>query len=90
MGLGSIVRNTKNGLLFDYLIGVFGRFIFSFISGVIFYGMYASDYNMSAVVYSLLYNGAYIFGEGIITVVIILIPVVNNTIVRIRNNSGEL
>ena len=90
LGLGSIVRNTKNGLLFDYLIGVFGRFIFSFISGVIFYGMYASDYNMSAVVYSLLYNGAYIFGEGIITVVIILIPVVNNTIVRIRNNSGEL
>lgn len=88
LGLCCIVRNVKNGLVFGYVIGVFGRFIFSFISGVIFYGMYAQDYNMSAVIYSLLYNGAYIFGEGILTIVLLMIPAVRNSLYRIKNEKA--
>lgn len=87
LGLGCIFRKKRFGLILDYLTGLFGRFFFSFISGVIFYGMYASDYNLSAVVYSLLYNGAYILGEGIITILLLMIPALRNNIERIRESS---
>lgn len=89
LGFGCIFRNTKYGLMIDYLVGILGRFFFSFLSGVIFYGMYAQDYNMSAVVYSLLYNGAYILGEGVITIIILLIPAVRNGLIRIKDSSTE-
>lgn len=89
LGLAFIFRKFKNGLLYGYLTGLFGRFLFSFISGVIFYGMYAADYNMSAVIYSLLYNGAYILGEGVITVGLLMIPAVKNNLNRLKNEETD-
>lgn len=89
LGLSFIFRNYKNGLIYGYLTGVLGRFVFSFISGVVFFGMYASEYNMSAVLYSLLYNGGYILGEGIITLGLLMIPAVKNTLNRIKNEETD-
>ena len=57
----------------EWLAGILGRYIFAVISGWIFFGMYASDYGFSSpVVYSMAYNGAYIFLEAGITIVILL------------------
>lgn len=89
LGLSFIFRKLKNGLIYGYLTALIGRFIFSFISGVVFFGMYAQDYNMSAVIYSLLYNGAYILGEGVITLVILMIPAVKNVINRLKNEETD-
>ena len=53
--------------------------------GWIFFGMYASDYGFSSpVVYSMAYNGAYIFLEAGITIVILLIPPVNKALSYVK------
>ena len=51
LGLSGVFSNSKNGLIKGYLLGVLGRYFFAFLSGLIFFGVYAADYNMSAPVY---------------------------------------
>lgn len=74
LGVSGFFKNRKYGLMTGYLAGVLGRYFFAFLSGMIFFGEYAADYNMTAPVYSLLYNGAYLGLEALITVIIIVIP----------------
>ena len=52
LGLSGIFCKSKYGLVKGYLVGVLGRFLFTFLSGMIFFGSYASSYNMTAPVYS--------------------------------------
>ncbi len=89
LGLSGVFSNKKHGLLYGYLLGVLGRFVFSFLSGMIFFGSYASSYNMTAPVYSFVYNGAYIGAEALITIVIILLPPVAKGLLRIKNMAQE-
>ncbi len=89
LGLSGIFANKKNGLIWGYLTGVTGRFIFSFISGMIFFGSYASVYNMAVPVYSFLYNGAYIGLEALITVVIMSLPPVAKGFASVKRMALE-
>ena len=41
LGLSGIFCNKKNGLIKGYIVGVLGRYFFAFLSGLIFFGMYA-------------------------------------------------
>ena len=84
LGLSGFFKGRKNGLYTGYIISVLGRFIFTFLSGVIFFGMYAADYGMSATVYSILYNGGYIFPEMILTLVVISLKPVRNVLERVK------
>lgn len=86
LGLSGLVFRKKNALTVRYIISVLGRYFFAFISGWIFFGEYAADYNMGAVVYSILYNGLYLIPEAVITVAIINIPLVKNAIKTISTN----
>lgn len=78
LGLSGLFRDKKNGLLIGYLVGVAGRFLFSFLSGIIFFHdscvEAGTEYGISATVYSIAYNGAYLGGEALLTVIIILLP----------------
>ena len=67
LGLSGIFCNKKNGLIKGYIVGVLGRYFFAFLSGLIFFGMYAEGTGMSAPVYSLAYNGSYLGCEAAIT-----------------------
>ena len=89
LGLAGVFSNKKHGLLYGYLLGIFGRFVFTFLSGMIFFGSYASSYNMTAPVYSFVYNGAYIGAEALITIVIIMLPPVMKGLLRIKNMAQE-
>lgn len=84
LGLSGFFYNKKYGLQIGYIVGILGRLLFSWLSGVIFFASYAASYNMSAGVYSLLYNGSYIFTEGIITLVILSIPSVSKALNHIK------
>ena len=76
LGLSGVFSNSKNGLIKGYLLGVLGRYFFAFLSGLIFFGVYAADYNMSAPVYSLVYNGAYLGAEALLTIIVLsLLPI---------------
>lgn len=89
LGLSGFFKGKKYGMLAGYLLGVTGRFVFSFISGMVFFGSAASEYSMSIPVYSAVYNGAYLYGEALLTVVILLIPAVRKGLDRIGRISSE-
>jgi thiamine transporter len=72
LGLAGYFKNNK------YLattVGIFGRFLCHFISGVVFFGSYA-PVGQSVYLYSLIYNGFYLSIDYIICMVIIsLLPI---------------
>ena len=84
LGIGGFARDTKAGLPLVYLIGIFGRFICSTASGVIFFASYAEGTGMNPLLYSVVYNGTYIGAEGAITILILLLPPVKAAMARLK------
>ncbi len=84
LGLSGIFHNAKHGMIKGYIIGVIGRFIFSFLSGFIFFGDYAPE-GMNPAVYSFTYNGAYLFAEAGVTLIVLMIPAVSKALNRVKN-----
>ncbi len=56
--------------LLGVVVGIAGRFLSHFVSGVVFWYMYTPE-GMTAVVYSAVYNGSYLFGELIISAIVV-------------------
>lgn len=83
LGLSGLFCKSKNGLVKGYIAGILGRYFFAVISGWIFFGEYAWE-GWSALPYSLAYNGAYIFAEGIVTIIVLLIPAVAKAFARVK------
>ena len=86
LGLSGLFYSKKHGLLFGYIAGVLGRFVFAFISGMVFFGSYAPE-GMGAAAYSAIYNGAYIFTEAIITLIIIALPPVDRALKEVKKSA---
>ncbi len=84
LGLSGVFSEKKNGLTKGYLLGALGRYFFSFLSGMIFFGTNAAVYNMSVPVYSLTYNGSYLGPEALITVIILQLPPVRQGLQRVK------
>ena len=75
LGLAGLAANfsDKWGLIPGIILGTFGRFVCAFVSGVIFFGMYAPE-GQNVLVYSAVYNGLYLVPEAIICIVLAMIP----------------
>lgn len=73
LGLSGFFANKKNGLQIGYIVGVLGRFIFSTLSGVIFFADYAPE-GMNPWVYSAAYQGSYLGVEAALTLIVISLP----------------
>ena len=84
LGLSGFFRQKKIGLYIGYLAGVTGRFIFSAISGYVFFAEYAPD-GWNPLIYSIAYNASYIYIEAAITLAIMFLPPVGSAIERIKN-----
>lgn len=89
LGLSGIFAKSKYGLIKGYITGVLGRYFFAFLSGMIFFGSYASSYDMTAPVYSLVYNGAYLGAEALITLVLLALPPVNKGLIKVKAMAQE-
>lgn len=87
LGLAGLFHNKKFGLQIGYAVGVFGRFVFSFLSGFLFFAAYAPE-TMHPVLYSLCYNGAYLLGEAVLTLIVISIPPVYKALKYVRRLAG--
>ncbi len=87
LGLSGLFSNKKNGLILGYVVAVLGRYFFAFLSGWIFFGMYAPDTFPNAVVYSLAYNGAYLGAEAAITLIIIALPPVAKALASVKRQA---
>ena len=88
LGLSGLFCNKKHGLIKGYIAGVLGRYFFAFLSGLIFFSSYAEGSGMSAPVYSLTYNGAYLGLEALITLIVLAIPAVNQAFARVKEMAG--
>lgn len=64
-------------------------YLFAFLSGWIFFGMYAPEEFPNAVVYSLAYNGAYLGAEALITLIIICLPPVQKALNAVKNMANS-
>ena len=83
LGTSGFFANSKNGLQKGYLLGIFGRWVFAFLSGYIFFAYYAWDgWNPAA--YSAVYNLSYIGIEGVITLILISLPPVKNALQSVK------
>jgi thiamine transporter len=87
LGLAGIFSNSKNGIIKGYVVGVFGRYIFHFLSGVIFFADYAGDQN--PIIYSIIYNATYIVPEAAATILILCIPAVRNALSEVKSMAFE-
>lgn len=88
LGLAGLFSNQKYGLIKGYLIAIFGRFVFSTISGIVFFADYAPE-GMNPFVYSVGYNFSYIAVEGVITLIVIVIPQVSAALKQIKKYALE-
>ena len=84
LGLSGVFSKSKHGLIKGYLLAVFGRFVFSTLSGYIFFPTFMPEFFDSAIVYSMCYNGAYIGAEAILTLVLISLPPVNKALNHVK------
>ena len=83
LGMSGFFANSKNGLQKGYLLGIFGRWVFAFLSGYIFFAYYACDgWNPAA--YSAVYNLSYIGIEGVITLILISLPPVKHALASVK------
>lgn len=84
VGLAGYFKNRK---LFGTFLGMFVRFIFHFISGVLFFGEFAPE-GWSPMIYSLVVNGSVVGGNLIVILVIIaLLPI--NRVIEKNNNFSQ-
>lgn len=80
MGISGFAReNVSLGII----LGGFGRFFSSFLSGVIFFGCYAPE-GMSPIIYSISVNGTIIGTDALICLIISLVPQVRAVIERLK------
>ena len=86
LGLSGIFSNKKYGLYLGYIIGVLGRFVFAFLSGLIFFSHYAPE-GTPAALYSFTYNGSYLAVEAVITLIIIAIRPVSKGLALIKREA---
>lgn len=89
LGLSGLFAGKKNGLLFGYITGIIGRYIFTVLSGVLFFAGYAPE-GTPAVVYSLGYNASYIVPEAVITLILLALPPVNKALGRVGLSARDL
>ena len=85
MGLSGLLRDKKNGLTKGYILGITLRYICFVVSGTIFFGEYAPP-EFNALTWSLWYNLTCVAVEGAMTLLVINIPVVKNTFIKLRNS----
>lgn len=75
LGLAGISKRVsgKRGIILGILSGTFGRFLCAFVSGIVFYGMYAPE-GQPVLLYSAIYNGLYLIPESAICIAVALVP----------------
>ena len=78
-GIAGLFRNKENGLHKGYILACIIRFLSSSLSGYIFFSEYAPE-AWNPLLYTVVYNGSYIFIECIITIIFISIKQVHNFI----------
>lgn len=86
LGISGFFYKKKNGVIIGYIVAIIFRGVFASIAGYLYWMDYMPDNfpKSLAMIYPIAYNYAYILAEGVVTVVILMIPVVRKTIDRVK------
>ncbi len=88
LGVAGFFYNKRHGMIKGYLAGIFGRFVFSTLSGIIFFAEYAPE-GWNPILYSVAYNASYIAAEGALTVMLLAVPAVHSALNRVKIEVNE-
>ena len=83
LGLSGLFAAKKHGLVLGYITGVMGRYVFTVISGMLFFASYAPE-DTPVLFYSLSYNAGYLVPEAVITLILLAIPAVSNGVTQVK------
>lgn len=91
LGLSGLFYKKENGLIKGYLFAILARGIFHTIGGYLYWMDYMPDSfpKSLSVIYPVAYNYAYILAEGIVTVIILMLPPVKNAMTRVKNMAAQ-
>ena len=86
MGLSGFFCNSKNGLLKGYLVAILARGAFHSLGGYLYWMDYMPDNFPKSLtaVYPIVYNYSYILAEGLITVIVLLLPPVKKAMANVK------
>ncbi len=86
LGVSGFFKDKKNGLTIGYILGILLRGALHAVGGYLYWMDYMPEEFPAnlAVIYPIVYNYAYILGEGLITVILINIPPVKSALSRIK------
>jgi thiamine transporter len=65
-GILGIIGFFRERPLIGVIVSIAGRFLMHFVSGVVFFGIFAPE-GMSPIIYSAIYNGSYLIPEMVIS-----------------------
>ena len=85
LGLAGLFTERKHGLIIGYIVGIIARGAFHTLGGYMFWMDYMPESFPRAIagIYPICYNYSFILGEGILTIILLSIPAVRNSIDRI-------
>lgn len=91
LGLAGFFYKKKNGLIIGYIVAIMARGVMASVAGYLYWMEYMPENfpKSLTVVYPIVYNYSYILAEGIITVVILLIPAVKNAMASAKKMVNE-
>jgi thiamine transporter len=69
LGLAGLTRGHP---IFGTLVGITGRFVCHFLSGIVFFASYTPE-GMNPILYSTIYNGSYLVVEGIFSAIVVYV-----------------
>lgn len=91
LGLSGLFHKSKNGLAKGYIVGVLVRGAFHALGGYLYWMDYMPDnfpQSLTAV-YPIIYNYSYLLAEGVITIIVIMLPPVSKALAQVKRSATE-
>lgn len=91
LGLAGVFHKSKNGLVKGYILGILARGAFHALGGYLYWMDYMPDnfpQSLTAV-YPIVYNYSYILAEGLITVIVIMLPPVSKALIQVKRSATD-
>lgn len=87
MGVAGLVNNQKNSLIKGYSLAIIARWIIATLAGLAWVAAGSTAWEgWNPLPYSMAYNGAYIFAEALLTLIVISTPPMKRALEYIKNS----
>ena len=85
MGVAGLIKNKKNSLVKGYSLAVVARWVIATLAGLAWVAAGTTAWEgWNPILYSMVYNGAYIFAEAILTLAIISMSPMRKALERVK------